>query len=62
MLVRRALIPISVLAPVSLAFLLCVRAASPARPVIRFADSSATSGLDFILNNSPTPQKYLPET
>ncbi len=30
--------------------------------VIRFADASAASGLDFILNNSPTDKKYLVET
>ncbi len=32
------------------------------QPAIDFADASAASGLDFVLNNSPTQHRYLPET
>jgi enediyne biosynthesis protein E4 len=32
------------------------------RVPIEFANEGAASGLDFVLNNSPTSQRYLPET
>ncbi|MEO7144186.1 MAG: VCBS repeat-containing protein, partial [Bryobacteraceae bacterium] len=60
--VRAAMIPFSVLAMVSAVCLFCASAGAPVSPVIRFADASARSGLDFVLNNSPTPEKYLPAT
>jgi enediyne biosynthesis protein E4 len=31
-------------------------------PAIVFRDASASSGLDFVLNNCPTSRRYLPET
>src|SRR5689334_603998 len=34
----------------------------PQKSQIVFADASASSGLDFVLNNCPTAKKYLPET
>ncbi len=36
-------------------------AADPPAP-IRFRDVAATSGIDFVLRNSATPQKHLIET
>lgn len=32
------------------------------RAPIEFADEGAAAGLDFVLNNGPTPRRYLPET
>ena len=49
---------------VPIAFVVCfVAAFSPdQRNLIVFADASASSGLNFVLNNSPTQRRYLPET
>jgi hypothetical protein len=50
-------------ASASLILMSALRAWSPApKPAIAFADASSSSGLDFVLDNSPTEKKYLPET
>jgi hypothetical protein len=35
---------------------------SPVRTAVSFRNVAVTAGLDFVLNNSPTPEKHLPET
>ena len=35
---------------------------SPAPPSIRFRDVAQSSGLRFVLENNPTPQKHMIET